>query len=92
MRVTAESPYEAVARGLKAFQDTDWAGDIGLGQTMITVLVRQPEVEHKVRMRDFDAWLESTAPSPAESRFRSRALVICRVPGNPAQPLEYLWS
>ena len=61
VEVTAESLYEAVARGLKAFQDTDWAGDIGHGQTMITVVVKQPEVEHKVRTRAFEAWLESAA-------------------------------
>jgi hypothetical protein len=29
-------------------------------------VVKQPEVEHKVRMRDFEAWLESNARSPAE--------------------------
>jgi hypothetical protein len=29
-------------------------------------LVKQSEVEHTVRMRDFEAWLESNGRSPAE--------------------------
>jgi hypothetical protein len=36
------------------------ASDIAHGQTTITVVVKQPKVEHKVRMRDFEAWLESS--------------------------------
>jgi hypothetical protein len=64
--VTADSLYEAVARGLAA------CGDIGHGQTTVTVVVKQPEVEHKVRMRDFEAWLESAARSPAEMSLKTR--------------------
>jgi len=35
-------------------------------------VVKQPEVEHKVRMRDFEAWLESNGRSPAEMALKSR--------------------
>jgi len=72
VEVTAESLYEAVARGLTALQYADWVGDIGHGQTTITVVVKQPEVEHKVRVRDFEAWLESNGRSPAEMALKSR--------------------
>jgi hypothetical protein len=72
VEVTAESLHEAVAGGLKAFIDADWAADIGRGQTMIRVTVKQPEVEHKVRMRDFEAWLDSAGRSPAEMSLKSR--------------------
>jgi hypothetical protein len=72
VEVTAESIYEAVARGLKAFRDADWAAGIGRGQMMIRVTVKQPEVEHNVRMRDFEAWLESAGRSPAEMSLKSR--------------------
>jgi hypothetical protein len=72
VEVTAESLYEAVARGLKAFIDADWAADIGRGQTMIRVTVKQPEVKHNVRMRDFEAWLESAGRSRAEMSLKSR--------------------
>jgi hypothetical protein len=72
VEVSADSLYEAVARGLAALRDADWAGDLGRGQTTITVVVKQPEVEHKVRMRDFEAWLESNGRSPAEMALKSR--------------------
>jgi hypothetical protein len=32
----------------------------------------QPEVKHKVRMRDLEAWLESNGRSPAEMVLKSR--------------------
>ena len=61
-----------MARGLAIFRYAERAGDIGRGQTTVTVLVKQPEVKHKVRMRDFDAWLESNGRSPAEMVLKSR--------------------
>jgi hypothetical protein len=57
LEVSADSLHEAVARALAALRHSDWAGDIGHGQTTITVVVKQPEVQHTVRMRDFEAWL-----------------------------------
>jgi hypothetical protein len=70
--VSAESLYEAVARGLAAFRNADWVSRIGSGQTTIKVVVKQPEVAHTVRMRDFEAWLESNGRSPAEMALKSR--------------------
>jgi ATP-dependent DNA ligase len=49
VEVTAASLYEAVAQGLRVFRENDWVDDIGGGRTTITVVVRQPRVEHKVR-------------------------------------------
>ena len=72
VEVTADSLYEAVARGLSALRDAEWTGDIGHGQTTFTVVVKQPEVEHKVRMRDFEAWLQSSGRSPAEMSLKTR--------------------
>jgi hypothetical protein len=72
VEVSADSLYEGVARGLAALRDADWAGDIGDGPTALMVVVKQPEVEHKVRMRDFEAWLESNGRSPAEMALKSR--------------------
>jgi hypothetical protein len=72
VEVTADSLYEAVARGSAALRDADWAGDIGHGQTTITVVVKQTEVEHKVGMLDFDAWLRSNGRSPAEMALKTR--------------------
>ena len=72
VEVTADSLYEAVARGSAALRDADWAGDMAHGQTIITVVVKQPEVQHTVRMRDFEAWLESNGRSPTEMALKSR--------------------
>ena len=71
VEVSAESLNEAVARGLAAFRNTDWVSRIGTGQTTVKVMVKQPEVEHKVRIRDFEAWLESNGRSPAEMALKS---------------------
>jgi hypothetical protein len=72
VEVSAESLYEAVARGLAALRDADWARNIGHGQTTVTVVVKQAEVQHAVRVRDFEAWLESNGRSPAEMALKSR--------------------
>ena len=72
VEVTAGSLFEAVAQGLRAFRDNDWVDDIGRGLTTVTVVVRQPEVEHKVRMKDFEQWLQSQGRTPAEVSLKSR--------------------
>jgi len=58
--------------GLAALRETEWAADFGRGQTTIAVSVRHPEVQHKVRMRDFESWLQSAARSPAEMILKTR--------------------
>jgi hypothetical protein len=58
VEVTAASLYEAVAQGLRVFRENDWVDDIGGGRTTITVVVTQPRVEHKIRVQDFEQWLE----------------------------------
>jgi hypothetical protein len=72
VEVTADSLYEAVAQGLRAFRNADWAADIGHGQTAVTVVVRQPEIEHKIRVRDFEIWLESAGQTPSEMSLKVR--------------------
>jgi hypothetical protein len=58
--------------GLAALRDTEWAAEFGHGQTTITVVARNPAVEHKVRMQDFESWLQSAARSPAELILKTR--------------------
>ncbi len=69
--MTAGSLYEAVAQGLRAFRENDWVDDIGRRLTTVTVLVKQPEVKHKVRMEDFEQWLASNGRTPAEMGLRA---------------------
>jgi hypothetical protein len=81
IEVTADSLYEAVAQGLRAFRENDWVDDIGGGLTTITVVVRQPGAEHKVRVRDFEEWLESQGRTPAEMSLKGRLRELMRRPG-----------
>ena len=80
IEVVAESLYHAVAQGLRAFRENDWVGDIGHGQTTISVLIKNPEVEHKVRMLDFDRWLASGSRSPAEMNLKQRVRELLSKP------------
>jgi len=78
VEVTAHSLYEAVAQGLRVFRENDWVNDIGHGQTTISVTVRHPAVEHKVRVQDFERWLESEGRTPAEVSLKSRLRELLR--------------
>jgi hypothetical protein len=60
VEVSAGGVYEAVAQPLRIFRDNEWAEDIGHGQTPITVKVKNPEIEHMVRVRDFERWVEAS--------------------------------
>jgi hypothetical protein len=42
------------------------------GHATITVVVKQPRVEHKVRIQDFEEWLDSHARSPADMSLKNR--------------------
>ena len=82
VEVTADTLYEAVAHGLRAFREAEWAGDLGSGLTAITVTLKQPEVRHTVRVKDFEAWLESGGRSPAEMSLKGRLRQLLRRPGD----------
>ena len=72
VEVSAGSVYEAVAQALRIFRDNEWVEDIGRGQTPISVKVTHPEIEHTVRVQDFECWLETTPRSPAEMLLKNR--------------------
>jgi hypothetical protein len=62
--------FEAVARGLHVLRQNDWVDRIYQNST-ITIAVKDPEVEHKVRISDFENWLSSNGKSPAEQALKS---------------------
>jgi len=72
VEVSAGSLYEAVAQGLRVFRENDWIDEMGRGQTTISVAVSHPEVQHKVRIQDFERWLESQGRTPAEMSLKAR--------------------
>src|SRR5713226_3071058 len=71
-RFSAGSLYEAVAQGLRVFRENNWIDEMGRGQTTISVAVSHPEVQHKVRIQDFERWLESQGWTPAEMSLKAR--------------------
>jgi DNA gyrase inhibitor GyrI len=64
--------YEAVAQALRVFRENAWVDEIGTGLTAVTVLAKQPEVQHRVLMKDFNRWLESSGKTPAEVVMKRR--------------------
>jgi hypothetical protein len=72
VEVSADSVYEAVAQGLRAFRENAWVDELGSGLTAVTVRVKQPEVEHRIVMKDFERWLESNGKTPAEIVLKNR--------------------
>ena len=38
----------------------------------ISVKVKQPEIEHTVRLQDFERWLQTSPRSPAELILKNR--------------------
>jgi hypothetical protein len=72
VEVTAATLFEAVAAALTAFREDEWVGQIGNGLTTVGVSVHQPAVEHRVRVKDFLAWLKKKGGSPAEVSLREK--------------------
>ena len=54
IEVSAQSLYEAVAQALRIFREDDWIEDSRHGPASVTVAVKQPEIEHKVRIEIFE--------------------------------------
>jgi hypothetical protein len=86
VEVTARSLFEAVARGLYVLRKNDWVDTIYRNST-ITIAVQEPQVEHQVRIRDFESWLASNGKSPAEQALKSdlRALLNTGMEEKPAR-------
>jgi hypothetical protein len=72
VQVTAQSLYEAVAQALRVLREDDWSEDPNRGPASVVVAIGHPEVEHKVRIKDFEKWLDSAARSPADMALKSR--------------------
>ena len=52
-QVTAQSLYEAVAQALRVFREDEWTEDPNRGPASVVATINQPQVEHRVRIKDF---------------------------------------
>ena len=86
VEITARSLYEAVARGLHVLRQNDWVDRIN-PNSAIAITVKEPEIEHRVRIKDFENWLASNGKSPAEQALKSdlRALLDARMEEKPVR-------
>jgi hypothetical protein len=73
VQVTAQTLYEAVAQALRVFREDEWNEDPARrGPASVVVTINQPQVEHRVRIKDFENWLDSAGKSPAEMALKGR--------------------
>lgn len=68
--VTADTLFEAVARGLVALKANSWTGDLVQGTAQ--VMVNDTPVEHTVKLREFHNWLSKTAGAPRDISHRQK--------------------
>jgi hypothetical protein len=54
---------------------------IGEGLTELKVWVKQPAVEHRVRIKDFRRWLESPGKTPAECMRKRKLMALAKGEG-----------
>src|SRR5712692_5052439 len=72
VQVTAQSLFEAGAQALRVCREHDWSGEPNSGSASVVVTIKPAEVEHRVRIKDFQTWLESAPKSPAEMALKRR--------------------
>ena len=71
VEVTASTLYEAVALGLVAIREHDWASEIAEGLNTADVSVTPLPVMHSVRIQDFNKWLSRSGGTPNEISQRN---------------------
>ena len=64
--MTANSVYEATARALRAFRDAEWSSEDAYATGYVEIVVKQPDVRHKVLLKNFHSWLSRAGGSPRE--------------------------
>jgi hypothetical protein len=72
VQVAAQSLFEAVAQALRVFREHEWSDEPDSGSASVVVTIKPAEVEHRVRIKDFQSWLESSPKGPAEMELKRR--------------------
>jgi hypothetical protein len=84
VEVTASTLYEAVAFGLVAIREQDWAGEIAEGLNTVDVSVTTVPVVHSVKMQDFNKWLSRKGGTPSDISQRKHIRQILGLVGSDA--------
>ena len=72
VEVSASTLYGAVALGIMAIREQEWAGKIAEGLNTVDVCVSNLPVTHSVMMQDFTKWLHRNGGTPREITHRNR--------------------
>ena len=76
MEVSAESLYEALARGVSALRASPWVDrSIEFAAFTVTILEQAP-VTHKIEMKQLRQWLAARGTSPAQITAKDRVREI----------------
>lgn len=79
--VTASTLYEAIALGMVSLRGEEWIEELPTGaMTTVRVTAVSVPVEHSVKLRDFNQWVERHGGSPREVSARSRIRKILGLP------------
>ena len=81
--ITAASLYEAVALRLVSVRGEDWVAGIPGGLNTVRVSAIRVPVEHSVKLKDFQQWLERQGRTPREVADRSRIRKILGLAEHP---------
>ena len=84
VEVTASTLYEAVALGLVAIREQDWAAEIAEGLNTVDVSVTAVPVIHSVKMQDFNKWLSRKGGTPNDISQRNHIRQILGLVGSDA--------
>jgi hypothetical protein len=70
--VPASSLYEAAAFAIAEFRRCGFTDAMPGPATLLTVAVEAPATTHELPIHKFEAWLDSSAKSPADHVFKQR--------------------
>ena len=70
VEVTAESIYEAAARGVAALEKSGWTDAIA-PRTELEVQVREPSTCHRLTVHQIRRWCDGVAVSPDAGTFNA---------------------
>jgi hypothetical protein len=66
VEVSADTLFEAAAKGLAALKKDDWTDPVGTG-ARIQVEVYQPAITHTLTVMQLERWLQGATSSPNEA-------------------------
>ena len=79
--VSADTLYEAAAKGLRALRDHGWVPHAQLSRSRLEIEVREPAKLHRIRLDRFESWIETSgAVGPKEFMKKARIRELLYAP------------